>query len=209
MTTYYKATRTDGTSFQDFVTCWEVGKTTRLNGGDLPYLSVSTTPTDCTGFSWPCRLFEVAPVRGRKVTAPNDGLPNKRGSDAWRVVRELPAHEAFGPQGASVVALVERAGRLTEDEGEQLSAAGDAAGDAAWYAAGDAAWYAARYAAWYAARDAARYAAWYAARDAARGFVCRDLIGGIFTQAHYDTLTIPWRTVIGPVHPDDAKVHRA
>jgi hypothetical protein len=35
----------------------------------------------------------------------------------------------------------------------------------------------------------------------------RDLIGEHgFTQAHYDTLTGPWRTVIGPVHPDDAEV---
>ena len=52
-------------------------------------------------------------------------------------------------------------------------------------------------AAWDAARDAAR--------DAALALVVRDLIGQHdLTQAHYDTLTRPWRTVIGPLHEDDA-----
>jgi hypothetical protein len=74
-------------------------------------------------------------------------------------------------------------------------AAGDAAGVAAGVAAGDAA----GVAAW----DAAGVAAW----DAAWALVVRDLIGqhGL-TQAHYDTLTRPWRTVIGPIHPDDPEV---
>jgi len=35
----------------------------------------------------------------------------------------------------------------------------------------------------------------------------RDLIGQHgFTQTHYDTLTRPWASTIGPVHPDDAEV---
>jgi hypothetical protein len=79
-------------------------------------------------------------------------------------------------------------------------AAWDAARVAAWVAVWDAARYAARDAAW----DAARYAAWAAARDAARALVARDLIGQHgFTQEHYDLLTDPWVSVIGPVHPDD------
>ena len=54
-----------------------------------------------------------------------------------------------------------------------------------------------------AAWDAARDAAW----DAAWALAVRDLIGQHgFTQAHYDTLAGPWRTVTGPVHPDDAEV---
>jgi len=44
-------------------------------------------------------------------------------------------------------------------------------------------------------------AAWGAAWDAAT----RDLIGQHgYTQAHYDTLTRPWREVVGRLHPDDA-----
>ena len=46
-----------------------------------------------------------------------------------------------------------------------------------------------------------------AASDAALALVVRDLIGQHgFTQAHYDTFTLPWRTVIGPIHPDDSAV---
>ena len=47
---------------------------------------------------------------------------------------------------------------------------------------------------------AARGAAW----DAAQGLVVRDLIGQHgFGQQHYDQLTKPWATVIGPAHPND------
>ena len=97
--------------------------------------------------------------------------------------------EVFGPQWEQVCALVLRAARLTPDKAKALGAARGAA------------WDAARDAAWGAAWDAA----WYAARDAAWALVIRDLIGQHgFTQDHYDTLTGPWRRVIGPVHPDDA-----
>ena len=93
--------------------------------------------------------------------------------------------DVFGPQWAQVCAVVLRAARLTVDEAKAINAAWDAA--------------------WGAARGAARDAAWGAAWDAARAIVVRDLIGTHgFTQAHYDTLTGPWRKVIGPVHPDDA-----
>lgn len=54
-----------------------------------------------------------------------------------------------------------------------------------------------------AARDAAWAAAWAAARDAAwaaEALVVRDLI----SAEHYDVLTSPWRSVMGPIHPDDA-----
>jgi len=118
----------------------------------------------------------------------------------------------FGPQWEPVCALVLRAARLTTSEAKSMRTAWDAAWDAAWAAAWDAAraaawdaaWDAATEAAWDAAWDAAR-AAWDAAWDAARALVVRDLIGQHgFTQAHYDTLTGPWRQVIGPAHPDDA-----
>ena len=133
---------------------------------------------------------------------------------------KLPAPEVFGPQGAHVVALIERARRLTPDEVSALEdawdamlvAARDAAWDAAWVAARDvaedAALDAAEDAAWDAVRDAAEDAAWDAVRDAAGALVVRDVI----TTDHYDTLTRAWRTTIGPIHPDDPElpphVHR-
>ena len=112
--------------------------------------------------------------------------------------------DTFGPQWQPIVVLVRRAAILTSAEAKAL--------DAAWAAAGAAAWDAARAAAgaaaaWDAARAAAGAAAtWDAARAAARALVVRDQVGDTFTQAHYDTLTRPWATVIGPVHPDDAPV---
>ena len=117
--------------------------------------------------------------------------------------------DTFGPQWQPIVVLVRRAAILTSAEAKAL----DAARDPAWAAARDAALDAARAAtraatraAWDAARAAARAAARDAALDAARALVVRDQVGDTFTQAHYDTLTRPWATVIGPVHPDDAPV---
>jgi hypothetical protein len=135
------------------------------------------------------------------------------------VVEEVDPAIRFGPQGPHVVALIARARVLTTGEAERLAAASVAARDAARVAAWAAAWVAARVAASVAARDAARVAAgaaaraaaraaaWDAAWDAAWALVVRDLIGqhGL-TQDHYDTLTRPWRTVIGPIHPDDPAV---
>jgi hypothetical protein len=197
--TYYKATRPDGTDFRtgtvDYGTALTSGaeirhpiyETVDKRRRDFSpdaylsayaYLSVATAPTDCTGMSWPCRLFEVEPIGA--TWAPGAELPNKRACYSLRMVRELPAHEALGPQGVQLAALIGQTAALTEPQSRELSAAWDAAWDAAryaaWDAARDAAWDAARYAAgaaaWDAAWDAARYAAGdaarYAAGDAAR-----------------------------------------
>ena len=212
MTTYYKAVRPNGNSFHDPSFAWatEPGGVTRHpthgktgnTSTAAGYLSVSTTPTDCTGMHWPCRLLEVEPVGD--VFAPNaTGLPNKCAALEFRTVRELAATVVFGPQGVQVAVLIDRAGLLTSDEVDRLAAAWDAAWDAAWAAAWVAAGAAYRHAAWDAAWAAAGAAAWDATRDAAGALICRDLIGQTFTQAHYDTLTGPWRTVVGPIHPDD------
>jgi hypothetical protein len=43
------------------------------------------------------------------------------------------------------------------------------------------------------------------AADAAIGLAARHLIARYpYHQEHYDVLTRPWRTTIGPIHPDDA-----
>jgi hypothetical protein len=211
---YYKATRPDGTDFRTGTIKYEVGKRTthptskkRTKDDPSTYLSVSTVPTDCTGFKWPCRLFLVKGV-GRAMTASD--LPNKRAFLSLDVVEELPAHEVFGPQGEHVVRLIDRAASLTRDEAVQLAASRAAAASAAVRAASYAAWDAAEDAGREAAAYTAWIAAWYAAGVAARALVVRDLIGSSgFTQAHYDLLTGPWRKVIGPVHPDDAELKEA
>ena len=94
----------------------------------------------------------------------------------------------YGPQHEQVVALIERVQTLTAEEVTALGVAWDDP------------WGAARGAAW----GAAWTDAWYAVGDAASALVVRDLIGQRgFTQERYDLLTGPWRTTIGPIHPDD------
>ena len=180
--TYYKAVRLDGTSFRDPGFRWLPEGW--VSGDPIPqgwtvehpnysptgcasgYLSVSTVTTDCTGMHWPPVLLEVEAVGDVRTPEP-DVLPNKRAGGAFRVVRELPATDALGPQGVHVAALIERAASLTPDDVRGLSAGWEPA--------------------------------WGAARDAALALLARDLI----TREHYDTLTRPWASVIGKVHPDD------
>lgn len=192
--TYYKCVRPDGTDFHtgriDYAAALASGeiiehRATMIRDDPSTYLSVSIHPTNCTGMRWPCRLFRVEPV-GRTLTASiND---SKRACSALRVVEELPAHQALGPQGEQVAAVIERAGRLTAEEVRRLDAAWNAAWNAAQDAARDAAQDAARNAAW----DAAWNATWGAARNAL-ALLTRDLI----SQEHYDMLIGPWRDVIG------------
>jgi hypothetical protein len=147
----FKAVRLDGTDFYAGTIRYDVGTTVthpNPHARDASgYLSVSTSPTDCTGMEWPCRLLVVEPV-GAAWTPEPDALPNKRAMHSLCVVEERPAHEALGPHGAAIAALIDRVRAMTPDEVKALVAA--------WHAAGHAAWDAA----WVAARDAARAAAW-------------------------------------------------
>lgn len=166
----------------------------------------------------------------------------------------------YGPQTEQILALIDRAGRLTEAEARDLHAARDwrgvyAARDAeremrsglqvaTWNAAADRlpaaqrmqegpwtqAWEQAaaeqgfaaaghfahrndgvsidgvgRMAADAAVRSSGYYLAAPLAADAAFALVVRHLVGRYpGYQEHYDVLTMPWRAVIGPIHPDDA-----
>ena len=189
--TYWKATRPDGTDFHtgtvDYATALASGEpvTAPVVGLDDPHfpgpgwLHLATVPTECVGMSWPCRLFEVEPIGDQVVDSEH---PYKIGCSSVRVVREVDGHIALGPQGAEVAALIARTRALPGDEAERLGAAWDAAWGAAW--------------------DAAWCATWVAAL----ALVSRDLIGHHpgWDQGAYDLLTGPWRSVIGPVHPDDA-----
>lgn len=225
MTTYYKATRPDGTDFRtgtvDYAAALASGET--LTHGSLQsvkddastYFSVSVEPAETLiGGSWPCRLFRVEPV-GSVLTSSQ--YPHKRAVHALRVVEELPAWQSLGPSGREVAAIIERAGRLTADDARRLGAAGYAARDAGWNAARDAAGYAARcaagYAAWNAAGDAAGdaagcaardaercaagYAAWNAAGYAARGAARAYVVRDLIAPERFQTLAGPWLSVIG------------
>ena len=170
---YYKATRLDAISFADGETRWVVGEVTSLAEDERRttlckpgLLHASREAAESlVGGSWPCRLFEVEPV-GKVITSPNH--PHKVGAHAWRVVKELPAWQALGPNGEAVANLIERARHLIESEVRRLDSARDSAWAAAW--------------------DSARYAA----RAAALALVVRDLI----TREHFDMLYGPWASVM-------------
>ena len=139
--TYFKAVRPDGTDFYSGTVQWAPTQGEIPEGGIVvthptsmaweedhsTHLCASAAPADCTGFSWPCRLLEVEPVGEVYHHA-----GSKRSALSWRVVRELPAVEAFGPQGAAVVALLDGLERLDATQLAARRAARDAAWDVAW-----------------------------------------------------------------------------
>ena len=180
--TYWKAVREDGTDFYSGTVRWAgdipaegiaVAHPTSTAWGEdhSTHLCASTSPTDCTGFKWPCRLLEMEPV-----AEVHEHAGSKVSALSWRVVRELPAMQALGPQGAAVAALIDGLRRLDAEALARLADARDAAD---------------------AARDAAWDAAWDAA-DAAVALVVWDLI----TSEHRDTLTAPIRTALPDLWAD-------
>jgi len=216
MTTYYKATRPDGRDFHsgtvDYAAALESGSTIKHKRPKLKdvnaahYLSLSVEPGDCTGMSWPCRLFEVEPVSD--VWTPHkDDLPNKRAVTALKVVRELPPETVFGKQAAEVLAIVARFDTLTTDEKSALRRAVDSTPGfwTAWDAVADLGGLAGRVglaAARRALSDQLRgWVVGSAACGAALAVLLRDQKA--LARKDYATLTAPWRAVIGSAHPKD------
>ena len=93
----------------------------------------------------------------------------------------------YGPNTATVQAIIDRIPTLTEDECKRLNAAWSAAWSAAWIGS----WIGSWDAAWDAARDAAR--------DAIVATVTYDLATetGPYTIAQRDLLLAPWVKVCG------------
>jgi hypothetical protein len=124
-------------------------------------------------------LFEVKP-RG-EVIGP---LAHKYGCTAVKVVRELPAWMALGPNGEAGAAMIERCRTIMAEQAERLDAARRAARDAA------------RDAAQRVARDAVWDAAWDAARDAAGDAAGALLVRDLITAEQFDLLYGPWKSVM-------------
>jgi hypothetical protein len=209
MITHFKATRVSGLDFRtgtvDYGAALLSGEILRhtapkrVKDDPSTYLSVSVAPADCTGMSWPCRLFRVKPV-GR--TLRGTPLPNKRACAALRVVEELPAWQALGPNGQALAALITQSQSFTPDQSRRLAAAWGAS----WDASRDASRAASRDASRAAAGAASRDAAWAASRAAAGGasraaaagaaawaYLVRDLI----TPEQFHLLAGPWISVMG------------
>lgn len=208
METYYKATRPDGTDFRtgqvDYAAlCGTGGELPRKPDADLPfccsghvYHASTIAAETLIGGEWPCRLFEV---EGIAVAAQG----SKRGFYTMKVIRELPAHEALGPQGEEVAALIENASVLSlsriralvpspERGFYDLATAAQQGLRAAAMVAAATAVHAAilKHAPWDMDRMRRRFAAARAA-DAARALVVKDLI----SPAQFEALFTPWASI--------------
>ena len=193
--TYFKTVMTDGTDFHTGEVHWlpadgapipeggwvvEHPTSDRVEDDPNIYLSVATVATNCTWMRWPCRLLRVVPD-GRQVRIPEpEALPHERASIRWRVIDELPAWQALGPQGREIETLLGQIENLTEYQTLQIYAARGAAWGAAWDAA------------WDSDRDAAWDPAWGAAWDAIRGLLVLDL-----EPDAAEILLAPWVSVMG------------
>lgn len=170
MPEFFKAVRSDLTSFYDGTTAWDIGKTVsippRARRKTLcrpGLLHASDEPAETLiGGSWPCRLLVV---EGEPVAGPER---HKFGFHELVVVREVESHLALGPNGVQVARFIESCGSLAAEQARELAAAWNAARLAAWDAARAAAGLAAGAAVWDAAWDAAMAAARDAAGVAAR-----------------------------------------
>jgi hypothetical protein len=211
VTALYKATRANGTDFRtgrvDYAAALVSGEILRhptstkiVKNEASTYLSVSVEPAETLiGGAWPCRLFRVE--ADGKIMDDLSASQHKRAVLGMRVVEELPAHLALGPNGEEVAALIARTRLLTYEEAQKMGAAWDAAWDAAWGAVRDAAWDAAWGAVRGAARDAARGAAWDAAWGAAWGAAwdaaLSTMVKDLITPEQYELLMAPWWAGVG------------
>jgi hypothetical protein len=226
MTVYYKAVQMDGMDFWtgtvDYASLSGTGRSLPLlPGGQCcgpgVYHASTVAAETLVGSYWPCRLFEV---EGEAVS--KSGY--KRGFRTLTVGQELPAWRVFGPNGEAVVALIEKAGRLTHEEISGLRAAWNEARDAVEYVTRNAAEDAAKYAAGNAARGAAmgqvknevgnaagnaargaamgqaknevRYA-WVAVTGSARSAAVAMVTQDLITEEQFRILADPWLSVMG------------
>lgn len=172
---FFKAAQIDGRDFSnrevDYAVALRDGLEISIpeptNAGRPAGLPVSTLPGEVLfRASWPCRLFQVvgAPVRDGISQV---GRPRHiRTLRSLRVIQELDARQALGPNAAAVLAVLARVQRITETEAIQLVGA---------WSTADPSWLSAREATRAAAVNAGLFRAWRAAGIAARtaaGSIC-------------------------------------
>ncbi|MGH3518818.1 MAG: hypothetical protein ACRDQ7_15650 [Haloechinothrix sp.] len=211
---HYKATRPDGMDFRTgtvrYAAALATGElvthphsTRMVPGSASTYLSVSTEPAETLiGGEWPARLFRVEPTGG--VLDNLSAGRHKRACLSLRVLEELPAWQALGPNGREVERLVQQAATVTAEQVRNLRAAYYSAARVAAYAAGVDATGVAYSAAVWAAAEAARKAVadviaaepggrYSCVAYAALALVVRDVLD----PQHFATLTAPWFRAVG------------
>lgn len=135
-TIYYKATKTDGSSFNASPDgtrpIYAPGFTYTIPKNERRpqmcssgVLHASDVPAETLiGGSWPCRLFEVT---GKPVVGPEG---HKFGFYSFDVVREIEAWRALGPNGLEVAAFIAAVRGTNAKQQRGVAAARAAAWDA-------------------------------------------------------------------------------
>jgi hypothetical protein len=198
---FYKAVRPDCTDFTTGLTKLTLGEWMpdirgRLawctNGYHVSDVITETLIARIGAATWPARLFEV---EAPEVLSHQDMSP-KHLCRTYRPVRELPAWQAFGPNGQEVVRFIESCEHITREQTNALALGKDTV----WWAAKnasllgrEAAHAASRLAAHHTAGEAACAWGGNAAAYTAKALVVRDLI----TPAQFETITYPWVSVMG------------
>jgi hypothetical protein len=98
------------------------GATIRNTDGGPPWIVVDHSIESVIVAKWPGRLWKVEILEAAREQ-PNDGVNYTRAVSV-RVIEELPVSELFGPHGARVCAVIERARALTADDLAVLGANG-------------------------------------------------------------------------------------
>lgn len=138
---YYKAVRPNGTDFWSGKVAWLPPVPTKTGvfrnrvvvhpisqevvpGKHSTSLAVSDDVTDLPGAQWPMRLAVVVPAEGYPAPVRcRCGCKSKWQASAWRVLREVPAHLRFGPQGEQVAPLLESLRDMTDEQARAVAAA--------------------------------------------------------------------------------------
>jgi hypothetical protein len=92
------------------------------HGDAPPYLVVEERLDNVLVLEWPIRLWRVTAIDAAADQVAGSGYVR---ATAFTVVEEVDARVVFGPNGAEVAAIVDRASRLSADEAGLLAAAHD------------------------------------------------------------------------------------
>lgn len=96
----------------------EPGDEIRNDTRDAPWIVVDHSLDSILVTSWPGTLWE-AEVIDADFPQTHDGDYTR--AVAVRILRRLPSHELFGPNGEAVAWIVDRSSNLTRDEAETLA----------------------------------------------------------------------------------------
>lgn len=120
--TYYRAfSASKEGSAHGPATWWPQGShTAHLAARSHGFQCAASEPGEVlAGGRWPCRLFVVEPC-GEVLTV--SSVLHIDACTRWRILAEIPAWQALGPNGQDVAALLDQARALTFEQAKQIAA---------------------------------------------------------------------------------------